>query len=243
MRPQDIAAACTDNTKAIVLNTPSNPSGAVISGAALEDVARLAIDRDLVIVFDETYDQFLYDGARHASPLDLGAEAKKVTLSTGSCSKTWAMTGWRVGWATGPRLLVEAMSRLQSHLTSNPTSISQWAALAALTGDQAPVDQMLTAFAERRELVLQRLDAMPGVAAGRPMGAFYAFPNVTELFTDTVTSSDDLATFLIDNAHVVTVAGTAFGRDGYVRLSFAIEIDILREAMDRLAEAFAELSG
>ncbi len=243
VRPQDIAAACTDNTKAIVLNTPSNPSGAVISGAALEDVARLAIDRDLVIVFDETYDQFLYDGARHASPLDLGAEAKKVTLSTGSCSKTWAMTGWRVGWATGPRLLVEAMSRLQSHLTSNPTSISQWAALAALTGDQAPVDQMLTAFAERRELVLQRLDAMPGVAAGRPMGAFYAFPNVTELFTDTVTSSDDLATFLIDNAHVVTVAGTAFGRDGYVRLSFAIEIDILREAMDRLAEAFAELSG
>ena len=241
VRAADIAKACGPRTKAIILNTPSNPSGAVIPPETLAEIAALAVERDLVIVYDETYDQFLYDGAVHGSPLALGKEAKKVTLSIGSCSKTWAMTGWRVGWAVGPRPLIEAMTRLQSHLTSNATSISQWAALAALTGDQSPVRTMLDAFTERRELILRRLLRVPGVRSGRPQGAFYVFPRVADLFGDKVTSADDLAAYLIDKAHVVTVPGTAFGRDGYLRLSFAVELERLREAMDRLSEACVEL--
>ena len=241
VRAEDIAAAVNERTRAIVLNTPSNPSGAVIPTDVLEDIARVALDHDLVIVFDETYDQFLYEGATHGAPLSLGKEAKKVTLMIGSCSKTWAMTGWRIGWAAGPRELVKAMSRLQSHLTSNPTSISQWAALEALTGDQGAVAEMLAAFAERRELMLQRLRSMPDVSCGRPMGAFYAFPNVAALYNDQITNSFDLATHLIDTVHVVTVAGAAFGRDDYLRLSFAVEIDRLRDALDRLDDAFRDL--
>jgi len=241
VRAQDIDDACTEHTKAIILNTPSNPSGAVIPPAVLADIARIAIDRDLVIVFDETYDQFLYDGAVHGSPLGLGTEAKPVTLLIGSCSKTWAMTGWRIGWAAGPRELIAAMARLQSHLTSNPTSISQWAAIEALTGDQTVVGEMLAAFAERRDVVLRRLRSMPGVNCARPMGAFYAFPSIAGVLNDEVTTSDDLATHLIDTANVVTVPGTAFGRDGFLRISFAVELDRLREALDRMADSFAAL--
>ena len=239
VRAQDIDDACTERTKAIILNTPGNPSGAVIPPSVLADIARIAIDRDLVIVFDETYDQFLYDGAVHGSPLGLGPEAKPVTLTIGSCSKTWAMTGWRIGWASGPRELVSAMAKLQSHLTSNPTSISQWAAVEALTGDQTVVSEMLAAFAARRDVVLRRLRSMPGVSCSQLMGAFYAFPSIGGLLGDSIATSDDLATHLIDTANVVTVPGTAFGRDGFLRISFAVEIDRLREALDRMAESFA----
>jgi len=242
VQAQDIAAAVTSRTKAIVLNTPSNPCGAVIPPQVLEDIARVALEHDLVIVFDETYDQFLYDGAVHSAPLSLGPEAKKVTLMIGSCSKTWAMTGWRIGWAAGPRELIKAMARLQSHLTSNATSISQWAALEALTGEQSAVTEMLAAFAQRRELVLARLRSMPGVSCAPPMGAFYAFPNVSELLNDEISSSFELATHLIDTVHVVTVAGGAFGGEGHLRVSFAVEIERLREAMERLADAFRELA-
>jgi len=241
VRAQDIDDACTERTKAIILNTPGNPSGAVIPPSVLADIARIAIDRDLVIVFDETYDQFLYDGAVHGSPLGLGPEAKPVTLTIGSCSKTWAMTGWRIGWASGPRELVSAMAKLQSHLTSNPTSISQWAAVEALTGDQTVVSEMLAAFAARRDVVLRRLRSMPGVSCSQLMGAFYAFPSIGGLLGDSIATSDDLATHLIDTANVVTVPGTAFGRDGFLRISFAVEIDRLREALDRMAESFAVL--
>jgi len=239
---EQIAAAVTDRTRAIILNTPCNPTGAVIPVDVLEDIARVALKHDLVIVFDETYDRFLYDGATHGAPLSLGKDAKKVTLMIGSASKTWAMTGWRIGWAAGPRELIKAMARLQSHLTSNPTSISQWAALEALTGDQSSVAGMLAAFTERRELVLKRLRSMPGVECATPMGAFYAFPNVSELFNDEITSSYDLATHLIDTVHVVTVAGAAFGRDGYLRVSFAVEMDRLRDALDKMADALRALA-
>ena len=239
--PQDIDDACSDKTKVIILNTPSNPSGAVIPSSVLKDIARIAIDRDLIIVVDETYDQFLYDGALHSSPLSLGSEAKPVTLSIGSCSKTWAMTGWRIGWATGPRELIGSMSRLQSHLTSNPTSISQWAAVEALTGDQSAVADMLAAFSERREVVLKQLRSMPGVTCGQPMGSFYAFPNVSGTFNNRITTSDDLATYLIDEAQVVTVPGSAFGRDGFLRISFAVKLNRLQEALHRISEALSAI--
>ena len=239
--PEAVAAACTDRTRAIILNSPSNPTGAVMPQGVLEDFARLAIERDIAIVYDECYDRFVYEGQRHASPLDLGKDAKPVTIVVGSASKTYSMTGWRIGWAVGPRAVIDATARLNSHLTSNPCSVSQQAALAALSGDQASVAEMLEAFAERREMVIQRLGQMPGVTCTRPMGAFYAFPNISELLSDRFPTSGDLANHLIDDAHVVTVPGMAFGRDGYLRLSFAISMDRLAEAMDRMDKAFEEL--
>jgi len=150
---------------------------------------------------------------------------------------------YTIGWAAGPRTLIGAMARLQSHLTSNPTSIAQWAALEALTGDQTAVAEMLAAFAERRAVVLERLRAMPGVTCGTPMGAFYAFPNVSGAFTDEIQTADDMATHLIDEAHVGMVSGNAFGRDGFLRISFAVALERLIEAMDRLDDALGKLAG
>ncbi|MFQ5744562.1 MAG: pyridoxal phosphate-dependent aminotransferase [Acidobacteriota bacterium] len=241
VRPEAVVGACTDRSRAIVLNSPCNPTGAVLPAKVVEDLTAFAIDRELVVVYDECYEGFLYEDARHASPLEFGNKAKPSTVICGSCSKTYAMTGWRIGYAVGPRSMIAAMSRLQSHLTSNPCSVSQWAALAAITGDQAAVGEMLSAFAERRELVLGRFERMPGVGCTRPLGAFYVFPNVTELLSEKIPTADDLATHLIDEAHVVTVPGSAFGRDGYLRLSFAVALDRLQEALDRLEETFAKL--
>lgn len=243
VRPEDVEEACTDRTVALVLNSPCNPSGAVIPRATLVRLAELAVERDVVVVYDETYEKLVYGDAAHASPLSLGPEARERTVVCSSFSKTYAMTGWRLGYALGPRKLIDAMSRLQSHMTSNATSISQWAALEALTGDQSRVEEMRRAFAERRELVLERLGALPGVRCAEPHGAFYAFPDVSELLSERLPTSDDLATYLIDEAHVVTVPGTAFGRDGFLRLSFAVAIERLAEAMDRLDAAVGELAG
>lgn len=243
VRAADIEAACTDATRAIVLNTPSNPTGAVVPRTEVEAITRLAIERDLTVVFDECYADYLYDGAEHVTPFAVGKEARSHCVLCGSCSKTFAMTGWRVGYAVGPRPLVEAMSRFQSHVTSNATSVSQWAALAALQGDQEPVREMLAAFAERREIAVGRLRRMPGVTCAEPRGAFYAFPNVESMLSDEAPTSVDLAMHLLDTVHVATVPGAAFGRDGYLRLSFATSVERLEEGLNRLAEAFAVRAG
>lgn len=241
LRADAIAAACTERTRMIVVNTPSNPSGAVVARAEMEALAKLAIERGIYVLLDECYATLVYDDAEHLTPLCVGREAKAVTVLCGSCSKSYAMTGWRVGHVMAPQPVIEAMGRMQGHTTSNPCSVSQYAALAALTGDQSPVVEMSARFAERRARVMPLIRALPGVSCVQPMGAFYAFPNVSGLLKGEISNSADLATYLIEEAHVVTVPGAAFGRDDYLRLSYATSMDVLDEALSRLQTACSEL--
>ncbi len=237
-----IAAACTERTRVIVVNTPNNPSGAVIDGGEMLKLAELALERGVLLLVDECYATLVYEGAEHVTPLCLGEEAKDVTVVCGSCSKSYAMTGWRIGYLAGPREIIAACVRLQGHTTSNPASVSQYAALEAMTGDQTPVRKMLATFAERRDRVLPRIRALPGVECVEPKGAFYAFPNVSALFSEQYPTSAELAGYFIDHAHVVTVPGVAFGRDGFLRMSYATSMETLEQALDRLETACAALA-
>ena len=242
LRAESVAAACTDRTRVIVVNTPSNPSGAVVSGEEMRRLAELALERGILLLVDECYAALVYEGAEHVTPLCVGEEAKQVTVVCGSCSKSYAMTGWRIGYLAGPREIIAACVRLQGHTTSNPASVSQYAALEAMTGDQTPVRQMLATFAERRDRVLPRIRALPGVECVEPKGAFYAFPNVSSLLSERHPTSAELATHFIEDAHVVTVPGVAFGRDGFLRMSYATSMETLEQALDRLETACAELA-
>ena len=241
LRAETIATACTERTRVVVLNTPSNPSGAVISGDEMRNLAELAISRNLLLLVDECYAALVYEGAEHVTPLSFGEEAKEFTVVCGSCSKSYAMTGWRIGYLAGPRKIIDACICLQGHTTSNPASVSQYAALEAITGDQAPVRQMLATFAERRDRVLPRIRALPGVECVEPKGAFYAFPNVSALFSEQYPSSAELAGYFIEHAHVVTVPGVAFGREGFLRMSYATSMETLERALDRLETACSAL--
>src|SRR2546427_5087894 len=179
--PERLAAAVTPRTKAIVLNSPNNPTGAVFSAEALGNVARLAVDAGLLVVSDECYEALTFEG-RHVSIASLGPEIKARTLVINTCSKAYAMTGWRIGYAAGPRALIRAMTDVQSQVTSNASSVAQWAAVEALLGPQDEVRVMAAEFDRRRHLIVDGLNRLPGVSCIKPKGAFYAFANVAGLF-------------------------------------------------------------
>lgn len=246
--PDAIRARITPRTRVINLNSPNNPTGAVYDRAALEAVARLAVEHDLVLFSDEIYDKLVYDGARHVSPIAFGPEVRQRTVLFNGLSKAYAMTGWRVGYACAPAPVARAMVALQGHLTSNIASFVQRAAAAALEGSDDAVFSMVEAFDERRRFVVERLKRMPGVYLTPPRGAFYAFFDVSELFGhefrgQAVRASSDLAQLCLEVARVAVVPGVAFGDDRYLRLSYAAGLDDLGRAMDRLEALFGELAG
>ena len=245
--PERLRAAVTPRTKVIILNSPNNPTGAVFSTAALEAVARLALERRLWIVSDECYEPMTYEG-RHVSIAQLGPEIKTRTLVVNTCSKAYAMTGWRIGYAGGSRELIRAMTDVQSQVTSNPSSIAQWAAVEALNGPQDEVVRMAAEFDRRRHLIVDGLNALPGVSCVRPKGAFYAFANVSGLFGKKVrdtgwslTGSADVTEFLLEQAQVAVVPGVDFGSDAHVRLSYATSTDLIREGLARMDRALRAL--
>jgi aspartate aminotransferase len=247
--PGRLAAAVTPRTKLIVLNSPNNPTGAVFTPGALAAVARLAVERDLWVVSDECYEALTFEG-RHASIASLGPEVKARTIVVNTCSKAYAMTGWRIGYAAGPRALIRAMTDVQSQVTSNPSSIAQWAAVEALTGPQDEVAKMAGEFDRRRRLIIDGLNALPGVRCVMPRGAFYAFPNVSGLFGRTwrkadgavsLESSLDATAFLLEEARVAVVPGRDFGSDAHVRLSYATSDALISEGLARMAAALATL--
>lgn len=245
--PDQVRAAITPKTRALVLNSPSNPTGSVYTRSELVALVDVAAEADILIISDEIYEPFIYTDEGHVSVPSLGPEVKARTLLIHGVSKSHAMTGWRIGYAAGPREIIAAMTNIQSHSTSNPTSIAQKAAIEALLGSQEPVHQMVNEFARRREYLVERLRSLPGVKCAMPAGAFYAFPNISAAFGRTIgerqiTSSHDFAQLLLEEAHVALVPGSAFGAEGFVRLSYATSMENLEKGMDRLAEFWSRLS-
>jgi aspartate aminotransferase len=247
--PARLQAAVTERTRLIVLNSPNNPTGAVFSPAALEAVARLAVERKLWIVSDECYEALTFEG-RHVSVASFGPEVKARTIVVNTCSKAYAMTGWRIGYAAGDRTLIKAMTDVQSQVTSSPSSIAQWAAVEALTGPQDEVAKMAGEFDRRRRLIVAGLNALPGVRCVMPKGAFYAFANVSGLFGRTwprldgaltLKTSLDVTSFLLEEARVAVVPGKDFGSDAHVRLSYATSHALISEGLARMAAALATL--
>jgi aspartate aminotransferase len=245
--PDRLRAAVTSRTKAVILNSPNNPTGAVFSRAAVEAVARLAVERGLWVISDECYEALTFDG-RHVSIAQLGPEIKARTLVVNTCSKAYAMTGWRIGYAAGPREIIRAMTDIQSQVTSNPSSIAQWAAVEALAGPQDEVAKMAAEFDRRRRIIVEGLNALPGVRCVMPRGAFYAFANVTGLLGrrpaggKRLASSVDVTEFLLDQGRVAVVPGLDFGSDAHVRLSYATSTELIREGLARMDRAIRALA-
>ena len=245
--PAELRRAVTPRTKMIVLDSPGNPTGAVFSPAALAEVAKLAVERDLWIVSDECYEALTYEG-RHVSIASLSAEVKARTIVVNTCSKAYAMTGWRIGYAAGPKPVIKAMTDVQSHVTSNPASVSQWAAVEALAGAQDEVAKMTSEFDRRRRVIIAALNAVPGVHCVMPKGAFYAFPNVSGLFGKrarggVLRGSADVCAFLLDEARIATVAGIDFGSDAHIRLSYATSLEMITTGLARMDAAVRTLEG
>ena len=236
-----IEAAITPKTKAIILNTPSNPSGAVVSAADLEAIVRLAHARGIYLLLDECYAYLTYAG----KPVSGGTftDCKEHVVILGSLSKTYAMTGWRAGFALGPKQIISAMSKLQSQSTSNATSFVQKAAVAALTGPQQCVVEMRGEFLKLRDRVLAGLKTIPGITCSVPQGAFYVYPNVSAFFgKGGLKTASDVAAKLLSDARVVVVPGEAFGTAEHIRISYAVTADVVDEGVKRMREYFGQLS-
>jgi aspartate aminotransferase len=230
----------TPQTKVVIVNSPCNPTGAVVPPGEMEKILALAIRHKLLLISDECYCHFLYDGRK---PFSLGSSREREhLLIVDSFSKTYAMTGWRVGFALGSSRLVANMLKLQSHSTSNPTSIAQKAALAAVEGPQSHVDMMRTEYRHRRDRVIEGLQSIPGIRCVPPHGAFYAYPNVGYyLKKDGLRDTAVLAERLLDEAHVAVVPGTAFGTHEHIRISYATSLEHINEGLRRMAAFFAKL--
>jgi aspartate aminotransferase len=231
----------TDRTKMVLINSPSNPSGAVLDQAEFEKIFRLTSSRGIFLMTDECYCHFLYD----SKPFSIASlpGAKETVLVAGSLSKTYAMTGWRIGFGLVPEPIAGAVLKLQSHSTSNPTSIAQKAAVEALRGPQDSVQTMLAEYRKRRDFVLDRLRRIPGVTCAEPKGAFYAYPNIgSALGRHGITNTLQFSERLLEKAHVAVVPGEAFGTDKHVRISYATSLHELERGLDRLHQFIADLA-
>jgi aspartate aminotransferase len=228
-----IAAHITPKTRLVIINSPSNPSGSVLPQAEFRKILELTAQRGIYLLTDECYCQFLYEDKPFSIASVSGA--KDSVIVAGSLSKTYAMTGWRIGFALAPAPLITAMMKLQSHTTSNPTSIAQKAAIEALRGPQESVGTMLSEYRRRRDFVVTRLREIPGVSIETPKGAFYAYPNISVAYrSGRVKNSLDFSAALLDQAHVAVVPGEAFGTNDHVRISYATSMTELERGLDRL---------
>jgi len=230
----------TPKTKLVIVNSPHNPTGAVVPPGEMEKILGLAVHHNLLLISDECYCHFLYDGRK---PFSLGSSRERDhLLIVDSFSKTYAMTGWRVGFALGHRKLLASMLKLQSHSTSNPNSIAQKAALAAVEGPQGHVDMMRTEYRHRRDRVIEGLKSIPGIHCVPPHGAFYAYPNVGHyLKKDGLADTTVLAERLLQEAHVAVVPGSAFGTQEHLRISYATSLEHIDEGLRRMAAFFSKI--
>jgi aspartate aminotransferase len=232
MSAEDFENAMTPRTKMVILNSPSNPAGAVYTREELQAIVDVAAEEDIYILSDEIYEKLVYDDAKHVSVASLSKEAYELTLTVNGFSKSYAMTGWRLGYLAAPDAVAKAVDSIQSHSTSNPSSFSQRGALAALKGDQQPLSDMREEFDMRRNYMFDRISKIPNVTAVKPQGAFYVLVNISQLGL----TSTNFADRLLSKANVAVVPGAAFGDDRVVRLSYATSIDIIKKGLDRFQD-------
>ena len=242
LHPESVIEAFSDRTRVVVINSPSNPTGAIVSAQDLRAIVAAAAQRGIIVISDETYERFVYDRAGFASSASLATEFPDTVVVVGSFSKTYAMTGWRVGYVLGPAEIINAVIAIQSHATSNPTSFAMRGGLAAMAGAEDDVRRMIEEFRLRRDLVVAMLNRIPGVSCNKPAGAFYAFPRVRDLFRDGEGSSD-FCEFLLEKAEVAVVPGIAFGNDEHIRLSFSSSQEDLEEGIGRISAAVEQERG
>ena len=235
-----LEAKVTSRTRAMVVNTPNNPTGAVIPREEMDRIVDLALDRNLMIIFDECYEFFVFDGNRHTSLAQYADRAREVSLLVNTASKTYAMTGWRIGYLVAPREVAKSVSNVQSH-SANPASVSQKAALESILGNQVSVSQMIAEYERRRRYVVERLNSMSGLSCANPGGAFYAFPNISSYFGSEVRDSVQFSTWLLRQSGVAVVPGSAFGMEGHVRISFATSMENLVTGLDLMEEALTRM--
>ena len=240
-----IEAAITDKTKCLMLNNPSNPTGMIYSKDELKSIAEVCVKHDLYILADEIYYKLIYDGIEFTSIASLGDEVKERCLLINGVSKSYAMTGWRIGYCASNKQLAKIMSNYLSHSTGAPSTISQWAAVEAINGPQQSCEEMRKAFEERRDYIVQRMNSIPGVSCIKPNGAFYVMMNIEKLIGRTlggklITNDDDFAVAFLESAYVATVPCSGFGMKNFIRWSYAASMDNIKEALDRLEKFLAQ---
>jgi aspartate aminotransferase len=245
--PEDLKKALTPKTKALIINSPSNPTGSAYDKKELERIAEIAISNNFFVISDEIYEKIVYDGFKFISIASLSEQIKTKTIIVHGVAKTYAMTGWRIGYTAGSEEVIAAMNNIQSQSTSNPTSIAQKASVEALAGPQDEVGKMVSAFAQRRNYIVDRLNKMPGVSCYKPAGAFYVFPNFSSYYAKSyqgkkIENSTRLADFFLDVARVAVVPGVEFGADPFERLSYATSMEDIKEGLNRIEEALKKLS-
>lgn len=245
LTPDELHRAITSKTKALLFCTPSNPTGSVYSREELEDLGKVAGEHEIYIISDEIYEKVIYDGARHFSLGSIPA-IRDLVITVNGLSKGYSMTGWRVGFLGAKPDIVAAAEKIQSQVTSNASTISQYAALAALTGPQDELRAMTEEFRRRRDFIYGEVRSVPGISCIKPGGAFYVFPNVSKYFGKafrgkTMKSGDDIARFLLDEERIVVVPGSGFGSSDYVRISYACSMSELEKAAERLRRGFRKL--
>ncbi len=246
LTPGLLRASISEQTRGVVWNSPSNPTGAAYTEEELRELAAVLASSQVAIVVDDVYEMMVYDGARPRHLLQIEPRLRERTAVVNSVSKTYAMTGWRVGYTAGPRALIAAMSTLQGQMTSNPSAVAQAAAAEALAGPQDCVAPMVSEFRKRRDFIVERLNRIPGIRCLKPRGAFYVFPNVgaylgREWERGRIASGDDLALYLLEKAKVAVVGGTDFGYPEHIRISYAASLPTLARGADAIEEALGRL--
>jgi len=239
VKPEQLRAAITDNTRIFVLNSPSNPTGAVYTPDEIKALGDICVEKGVLILSDEIYEKLLYEGAEHKSVASLSEEHKAHTVIAHGLAKEYSMTGWRLGYIAGPLPIVKAINAIQSHSTSNPTSFAQKGAVEALNGPQDHLPVWLEQFDQRRKYAHERLNAMPGVTCVNAKGAFYLFPNIS----GTGLAAPEFCERLLKEELVAAVPGEAFGAPGYIRISYATSMELIEKGLDRMEKFCAALAG
>ncbi len=238
---EELLDAITEKTKVILLNTPNNPTGSIYSKEELQDIADIAVEKNLLVVSDEIYEKLIYDGRKHISIAELGEDIKQLTIIINGMSKAYAMTGWRLGYSAANEKITKAMSSIQSHAVSHPSSITQYASTVALNGPQDDVLNMVKEFEKRRNYMYERLNSMPGLHCIKPEGAFYVYVDISEYIgkkmCDTeIQTSMDFSYILLEKCNIAVIPGSAFGTDNFMRLSYATSMETIIVGLDKLEE-------